>query len=178
MLIGLATVNTWEAITSRRNVRAYADRPIAPEDLDRILEAGRRAPSASNRQMWDFIVCTDRAQLQELSKVWRGAGHVASSMATIVLLAPINDDDRMRMLAQFDLGQVAMSMMIAAASLGIGSGHSAVGDQDLARSILGFPEDRLCAYMIALGYPADRPLTPLKRVNRRPFDEVVHRGRW
>jgi nitroreductase len=171
-------VDTWDAITSRRNVRAYADRPIASADLDRILEAGRRAPSASNRQMWDFIVCTDRAQLQELSGVWRGAGHVASSMATVVLLAPKTDDDRMRMLAQFDLGQVAMSMMIAAASLGIGSGHASVGDQELARRILGFPEDRLCAYLIALGYPADRPLAPLKRVNRRPFEEVVHRGRW
>jgi nitroreductase len=171
-------VETWDAITSRRNVRAYSDRPIAAEDLDRILEAGRRSPSASNRQMWDFVVCTDRAQLVELSAVWRGAGHVASSMATIALLAPKTDDDRMRMLAQFDLGQVAMSMMIAAASMGIGSGHSSVGDQDLARRILGFPDDRLCAYLIALGYPADRPLAPLKRLNRRPFDEVVHRGRW
>jgi nitroreductase len=171
-------VDTWEAIMSRRNVRAYADRPIAPEDLDRILEAGRRAPSASNRQMWDFIVCTDRPQLQELSGVWRGAGHVASSAATIVLLAPASDEERIRMLAQFDLGQVTMSMMIAAASMGIGSGHSSVGDQDLARSILGFPEDRVCAYLIGLGYPADRPLAPLKRINRRPFDEVVHRGRW
>ena len=171
-------MDTWDAITSRRNVRAYADRPIAPEDLDRILEAGRRAPSASNRQMWDFIVCTDRPQLQELSKVWRGAGHVASSMATIVLMTPKADEDRIRVLAQFDLGQVAMSMMIVAASLGIGSGHAAVGDQDLARQILGFPEDRLCAFLIALGYPADRPLAPLKRVNRRPFEEVVHRGHW
>jgi hypothetical protein len=60
----MGTVDTWDAITSRRNVRAYSERPIAPEDLDRILEAGRRAPSASNRQMWDFIVCTDPSQLQ------------------------------------------------------------------------------------------------------------------
>lgn len=174
----MRSVDTWDAITSRRNVRAYADRPIASEDLDRILEAGRRSPSASNRQMWDFILCTERAQLQELAGVWRGAGHVAGSAATIVLLTPATDEDRIRVLAQFDLGQVAMSMMIVAASLGIGSGHSAVGDQDLARRILGFPEDRVCAYLIALGYPADRPLAPLKRINRRPFEEVVHRGRW
>jgi nitroreductase len=61
----------------------YTDRPIAEEDLDRILEAGRRSPSAGNRQRWDFVVCTDRQQLEALSKVWRGAGHVASSAATI-----------------------------------------------------------------------------------------------
>jgi len=70
-----------------------------------------------------------------------------------------------------------MLMMLAAADLGIGSGHSAVADQDLARTLLGHPEDRFLAYMIALGYP-DRPLTPIERPNRRPFAEVVHRGRW
>ena len=71
-----------------------------------------------------------------------------------------------------------MIMMLAAADLGIGSAHSAVGDQDLARQLLGLPADRTCAYLISLGYPADRPLAPIKRPNRRPFDELVHRGRW
>jgi nitroreductase len=69
-------------------VRAYADRPIPPEALDRVLEAGRRSPSSSNNQRWDFIVCTDRSQLRELARVWRGAGHVAGSAATIALVAP------------------------------------------------------------------------------------------
>jgi nitroreductase len=71
-----------------------------------------------------------------------------------------------------------MAMLIAAADLGIGTGHSAVEDQGLAREVLGFPEDRYAAYLIDLGYPADRPLKPIKRPTRRPFDEVVHRGRW
>ena len=51
-----------------------------------------------------------------------------------------------------------MSIMVAAADLGIGSAHSAVADQDLARRLLGFPEDRFCAWLISLGVPADRPL--------------------
>jgi nitroreductase len=71
-----------------------------------------------------------------------------------------------------------MSMMLEATDLGIGSAHAWVADQELARRILGFPEDRFCAWLMALGYPADRPLTPLRRPDRRPFEEVVHRGRW
>ncbi len=71
-----------------------------------------------------------------------------------------------------------MSMMIAATDLGIGSGHAAVQDQDLARRILGFPDDRICAWLIGLGYPADRPLAPVKNPDRRPLDDVVHRGNW
>jgi nitroreductase len=71
-----------------------------------------------------------------------------------------------------------MQMMIAAADQGIGAGHSAVGDQDLARSVLHVPEGKLVAFVIDLGYPADRPLTPGTRLKRRPFDEVVHRNGW
>jgi nitroreductase len=171
-------METWDAIRARRNVRQYAERPIDPHDLDRILEAGRRSPSGANRQRWDFVVCTDVRQLQELSKVWHGARHVARSAATIVLLSPQADDPRTRGSIDYDLGQVTISIMLAAADLGIGSGHASVGDQDLARQILGHPEDRRCAYMIALGHPADRPLAPLRAPARRPFDEVVHRGRW
>ena len=171
-------METWDAIRSRRNVRAFADRPIAGEDLDRILEAAWRTPSSSNQQRWDFVVCTDREQLQALSKVWQWAGHVATSAATICLVAPTGQDERQRGSIQYDLGQATMSIMLAAADQGIGSGHASVGDQELARRILGLPEDRSCAWLIALGYPADRPLAPIRRPNRRPAAEVVHWDHW
>ncbi|MGH3321588.1 MAG: nitroreductase family protein [Streptosporangiaceae bacterium] len=168
-------VETWEAIRSRRNVRQYA---ITGEHLDRILEAGRRAPSSQNWQPWDFVVVTDRGRLKELAKVWQGAGHVASSAATIALVAPIPEDEHRRRWVQYDLGQATMSIMLAATDLGISSGHASVADQRLARQILGLPEDRFRAYLIALGYPAGRPLTPIERPDRRPFEDVVHRNHW
>jgi nitroreductase len=169
-------METWEAITARRNVREFTDQPIAPADLDRILEAGRRAPSSQNWQPWDFILVTERDQLRALAEVWRGAGHVAGSAATIVLIGPADDNAFRR--AQFDLGQAALSMTLAAADLGIGSCHAGVADLDLARELLGFPADRDWAFLISLGYPADRPLRPVRQPLRRPFDEVVHRDHW
>ena len=171
-------MDTWDAITSRRNVRSFEDRELSAGDLDRILEAGRRAPSSRNSQPWDFVLVTDREQLRELAKVWRGAGHVAKSAATVALVIPRFEEERQRLTARYDLGQATMAMMIAAADLGIGAGHSAVGDQEQARRVLGLPEDRVAAYLIDFGYPADRPLRPLRNPNRRPFEEVVHRGRW
>lgn len=170
-------MQTWDAIASRRNVREYEDRPIADPDLDRILDAGRRAPSSRNWQPWDFIVVTDRSQLQELSKVWRFAGHVARSAATIALVARLPADAQERDWIQYDLGQATMSMMLAAVELGIGSGHASVDDQHRARQVLGLPGDRFCAYLIALGYPT-RPLAPIREPDRRAFDDVVHRGHW
>ncbi|HMC04586.1 MAG TPA: nitroreductase family protein [Actinomycetota bacterium] len=171
-------METWDAIRTRRNVRVYTEQPIAAPDLDRILEAGRRSPSSQNSQPWDFVVVTEREQLQELSKVWSHAQHVAISAATVAPVARVRGEDWQRLAVQYDLGQATMSMMLVAADLGIGSAHSAVADQDLARKLLGYPEDRFCAYLIAFGYPADRPLRPIRNPNRRPFDEVVHRGRW
>jgi nitroreductase len=169
-------MQTREAIESRRNVRSFTDQPIAAEDLDRILEAGRRSPSSQNWQPWDFILVTDREQLSELAKVWKGAAHVADSAATIVVIGPAADNEFHR--AQFDLGQATMTMTLAAADLGIGSCHAGVADMRLARDLLGIPGDRDWAFLISLGYPADRPLTPVKNPKRRPFSEVVHRGRW
>jgi len=171
-------VETWDAIRSRRNVRSYGERAIAPEDLDRVLEGARRTPSAGNQQAWGFVVCTDREQLAQLAKVGPAARHVASSTATIALVAPRSDDAQMRDLIQFDLGQATMSVMLAAADLGIGSAHAGVHDQELARRLLGFPEDQFCALLITLGAPADRPLTPIQRPDRRRFNDVVHRGHW
>ena len=145
---GLASLNcmeTWDAIRARRNVRSYDDRSIAPEHLDRILEAGRRAPSASNRQKWDFVLVTDPGQLQELSTVWVGASHLATAKAAIVLVLPVPESERYRTIDQYDLGQATMVMMLAATDLGIGSGHSAIGDQEACRRIrhTGRPPMRL-----------------------------------
>lgn len=171
-------METRDAIRARRNVRQYTDQPVARADLERILEAGRRAPSSRNWQPWYFVVVTDRGQLGELSTVWRGAAHVATSAATIALVGAEPEDELHALWLQYDFGQATAYMMLAATDLGIGSGHSAVGDQDAARRILGFPEEYFCAYLIALGYPTDRPLRPIEHPDRRAFDDVVHWGRW
>jgi nitroreductase len=171
-------METWDAIRARRNIRSFTDRPLAADDLDRVLDAGRRAPSAANWQPWDFVVVTDRGQLAALSRVFRAAGPVARSAATVALVAPMPQDAAYRDWIQYDMGQATMAMMIAAADLGVGSGHSAVTDHELARRLLRLPPDRFVVSLLTLGYPADRPLRPIARPRRRPFDEVVHRGVW
>jgi nitroreductase len=171
-------METWDALRARRNVRRFSSQPVPDDALDRILEAGRRAPSAGNWQPWDFVVVTDRAQLGELAKVWQGAAHVAGAAAAIALVAPQPQDERQAALLQYDLGQATYAMTVAAADQGIGTGHAAATDQDRARAVLGFPEGRFLAYVLSVGYPADKPLTVLARLDRRPFDEVVHRGTW
>src|SRR3954453_18449566 len=170
-------METWDAIRARRNTRAYVDRPIAPADLEQIVEAGRRAPSSMNEQPWDFIAVTERATLERMAVLWQWGAHIAGAAAAVALLSPASSDPEDRETFAFDLGQAAMSMMLAAADLGIGSCHSSVGDQAEARAVLGDPEERECVLLLSLGYPV-RPLTPIAKPDRRPLDEVMHRERW
>ncbi|MDP9143899.1 MAG: nitroreductase family protein [Actinomycetota bacterium] len=171
-------METWDAIRARRATREYDTRPISQEDLDQILEAGRRAPSSKNDQRWDFVLIQDRDQLERISHVWRGASHIANARAAVGLVAPFSDDNRIAASINYDLGQAAMSMMIAAADLGIGSRTAAVHDFDLASQVLDLPDDRRLTWLLGLGYPADRPLKPIKNPARKPIEEIVHHDRW
>lgn len=171
-------METWDAISARRNVRAYTDRPIDRADLDQILEAARRAPSSMNEQPWDFVVVTTREGLERLAGVWRYGGHIAGAAAAIAFVGEATTDAGQRETIAFDIGQAAMSAMLAAADLGLGSCHSAIGDQDLARQLLGLPADREVVMILSIGEPGDRPLAPVRSPSRRAFDDVVHRERW
>jgi nitroreductase len=92
---------------------------------------------------------------------------------------PKLDDEHTTRVDQYDLGQATLAMTIAATDLGIGTGHSSVGElQDKARAILGVPEGYRVSYLLGIGYPADRELKPILNPKRRPIDEVIHIGRW
>jgi nitroreductase len=171
-------METWDAIRARRATREYDARPLEKADLERILEAGRRAPSSRNDQRWDFVLIRDRQQLERISKVWPGAAHIAKSAAAVGLVAPFSDDLRLTASINYDLGQAAMSMMIAAADLGIGSRTASVQDYDLAADVLGLPGDRRLTWLLGLGYPGDRPLKPIQNPARKPLEEIVHHDRW
>jgi nitroreductase len=163
-----------------RMVRRFEARPLEPAHLERILDAGRRAGSSKNLQRWDFILVVDRGRLHELAAVGRFADHLAGAAAAVALVVPDPRAPGAPLSITWDLGLAAENMMLAAWELGIGSCPATVYDHDLARQLLGFPDDRACEYLLSFGYPADpTDLTrPPKAGGRRSFREVVHRDRW
>jgi nitroreductase len=174
------TLSTWEAIRTKRMIRTFADRPLDPAHLDRILDAGRPAASSKNLQRWEFIVCRDRAHLGELSAVGPWASHLANAAVAVALVTPNPHGPDAPLSILFDLGQAAANMQLAAWELGIGSVPATVYEHDLARQLLGYPADRYCEYLLSFGYPADpTDLTrPLKAGGRRDLDEMVREERW
>jgi len=172
-------MDVWTAISTKRVVRKFADHPLDPNHLDRILRAGRRAGSSKNLQRWEFIVCEDRAHLAELASVGRYAGHLAGAAASVALVTPVPTTNE-PLSVMWDLGGAAAYMMLAAWELGIGSVPATVHDQPLARRLLGYPESHWCEFLLSFGYPADATVLsrPNKPGGRRPLEEMIHRERW
>jgi nitroreductase len=170
----------WKAVRSKRAIRRFADQPLAPDHLDRILNAGRRAHSSKNQQRWAFVVCQDRAHLQELSKVGPYAGHLAGAAIGVALVTPDPKVADAPLSVLFDIGQAADSMMLVAWELGIGSVPATVYQHDLAQRLLGYPDGQHCEFLLSFGYPADPAdmTRPPKPGGRLPLDDVVHRERW
>ena len=173
-------MDVWSAIRTKRMVRRFESRPLAPDHLARIVDAGRHAGSSKNEQNWDFLVVEDRDSLRRLSEVGPYAGHLAGAAAAVALVTPDPRAPGASLSLAWDAGLAAENMMLAAWELGVGSCPATVYEQAVARDALGFPEDRFCGWILSFGYPAnlDDLTRPPKQGGRKPLDDVVHRERW
>jgi nitroreductase len=173
-------VDVWTAITTKRAIREFDERPLEPDHLQRILDAGRLAGSSKNLQRWDFVVCRDREHLMELAVVGPWAGHLAGAAVGIALVTPNPAAADAPLSVMFDLGQAAENMMLAAWELGIGSVPATVYDHDRARRLLGYPATHHCEYLLSFGYPAEaaRLSAPRRPGGRKALEDLVHDERW
>jgi nitroreductase len=173
-------MSAWQAINTVRVVRDFADRPIEPAHLDRILNAARRTASSKNRQDWAFIVVRDRAHLRELAAVGRYASHLAGASVAVALVRPAAKSEHQLTTFLWDLGRAAQNMVLTAWELGIGSVPATVYDLELASRLLGLPDDRKCDFLLSFGYPAEPSAlsAPNRSGGRKSLASVVHEGSW
>ncbi len=173
-------LGTWEAIDSIRVVREFAERPLEPTALQRILDAGRRAGSSKNLQRWAFVVCRERAHLAELATVGPWAGHLAGAAVAIALVSPDPRAAGAPLSIPWDLGRAAQNMVLAAWELGIGSVPATVYDHVRANALLALPDGMHCEFILSFGYPADPTVldAPKRAGGRRALSEIVHEERW
>mgnify|MGYP005824519753 CR=1 FL=1 len=160
------------AIRSRRAVRRFDSRPVPPEDIANILDAGRRSQSSKNTQPWRFILVEDRARLEALSKLGTYAGHLAGAAFAVVLVG-----EKAWNWNDFDLGQAAAYMQLAAWDLGVGACIAAVYPEDQVKALLGIPAEWTVYCALSFGYPA-QDWEPAHMGGRRALADVVYREEW
>ena len=172
-------METSKAIDTIRVVRKFSVEPVADRDLERILNAGRRAGSSKNDQHWAFIVLRDREHLKELAAVGDYAGHLAGATVAIAIVTP-DSSGHYNNSVMWDSGRAAQNMVLAAWELGIGSVPATVYDHDLASRLLGLPDDRRCDFLLSFGHPADRAklTAPNRAGGRVALSDLVHDERW
>ena len=163
-----------ELIQTQHATRHYSQQAVTEEDLRLILNAGRRAQSSNNNQPWYFLVVRDREQLHRLAEGGKYAEHVKSAAFAIALATSHTGgaDD-------FDLGQAAAYLQLAAWDLGIGSCVTWMHHTERTREVLALPPDLSVQVVLSFGYPAPQEATrPRKRGGRKPLEEVVRWERW
>ncbi|MGH3034306.1 MAG: nitroreductase family protein [Gaiellaceae bacterium] len=164
------------AIVSRREVRHYDGRPVPDEIARRILEAGRLAGSAQNRQPWRFLVLENRELVERVAETVFEPGNLRGAALVVALVV------RGKGPVQFDAGRAAQNMLLAAWDLGVGSCPNGMLDRERTAELLGLGEDERPAIILSFGYPA-RPRDPssrtvdewLAKAPRKPLDEIVER---
>ena len=152
-----------DVLRQRHSCRNYLSQPIEAEILDEILEAGRSAPSAQNRQPWRYIVVSDRALIKKLAfHSIVGMTNFFIQDAPIVIIACGDTHSSLRFNQQdYYLVDVAISfgqMMLAAWSFGIGSCWLAAFDETALKKLLNLPTHYRVVGMSPFGYPKEKNL--------------------
>ena len=169
-------MDTFLAIASRRDERRYGPEPLPEDVAARILDAGRLAGSASNRQPWVFVVPDTRERIEALAR----SVHVPENVLGAGLVVGVAMTGKRR--AQFDTGRASQNMLLAAWNEGVSSCPNGVADADAAHAALGLAEDETLVIVLTFGIP-ERPRVPgsrtpeewSDRANRRALDDVVRR---
>jgi nitroreductase len=165
-------VDTRLAIASRRETRDYADLPIPDDVVRTILDAGRLAGSAKNRQPWRFLLVASEAAREQLAEAVFEPGNVRGAQLIVAILGR----------SSLDTGRCAQNMLLAAWNAGVGSCPNGQKDPEAARAALGLGADDEIATVLTFGYPArerhPERLTPEEwsaRADRKPLDELIER---
>jgi len=169
-------MNVYEAIEKRRSVRAYKKKPVEQEKLDRILEAARLAPSASNRQEWRFVVVRN-AELRQDLMIAAGRQAFVGEAPVVIACCAETDGHVMRCgqpCYPIDVAIAVDHLTLAAAEEGLGTCWIGAFNEVEAKGILGIPERVRIVQLLALGYP-DAPSGPR---TRKPLHEIVCYDKW
>jgi nitroreductase len=164
-----------EAIRKRYSCRAYQDRPVEQEKLDRVFEAARLAPSAKNLQDWRFVVVTDKQARRRLAEAANNQMFLEDAGAIIVACSDSTHVMRCgQPIAPIDVAIALEHIALQATELGLATCWIGSFYPEKVRAVLDIPADIAVIELMALGYPADQPKEP----KREPLERILCREKW
>lgn len=170
-------MDVYEAIASRKSIRAFQEKDVPEEMISRLLEAARLAPSASNRQEWRFIVVRDPATRKQLSVAARGQKFVGE--APLILACCAETDGHVMACGQtcypIDVAIAIDHITLCATADGLGTCWIGAFDESKAKKVLEIPEQIRVVGLLPVGYPEDPSRLEKSRL---PFKDIVRYEHW
>ncbi len=157
-------MDTYKTIISRRTIRKFKQEPISESILEKILEAARLAPSASNLQPCEFIVVNEQKLRDDLFTALKWAGYIAPKgnpafdERALTYIIVITDTKRSPSWGIIDAASAIENMSLTAWNEGVGSAWLGAIDKDKIRSMLRVPDNYNVDFVLALGYPKEKPV--------------------
>ncbi len=173
-------MDLFKAIQNRRSIRAYRSDPVLEKDLYRILDAARWAPSAGNRQPWEFILVRDNLVKRYLRDAALGQYILEEAPIIIVVCANearsagIYGNRGRQFYCLLDTAAATQNILLAAYALGLGACWIGAFDDEIVRKILNLPLEVRPIAIIPLGYPSETPTSP----PRIELSQLVHLNRY
>jgi nitroreductase len=165
-----------EAIRSRRSVRAFTREGVSDEDVTRLIDAGRWAPSAGNIQPWEFVVATRPELKSRLSVAALDETFIEEAPLVIVVCADEARSARgygsrgANLYCLQDTAAATQNILLAAHALGLGACWVGAFREDDVREVLKLPRHLRPVAIVPVGHPATRRAAPPKR----SISEVIH----
>ena len=155
-------------IKERRSIRQYQEKEIPDDEIEMILEAGRWAPSGSNKQPWEFIIVKDKDKIREIEKT---ASYGKFIKQVPVLIAIVGKPKINSKWYIQDSSLVSMNMMLMAWGLKIGTCWIGTMNREKAKEILGLGKDDFLLTVLPLGYikgdiPSPTPRKDMDEIKR------------
>jgi nitroreductase len=167
-----------DVIMKRRSVRKYREAAIPEEDLQKILESGRQAPSAGNRQPWHFVVTRDPKVKVKLGEACRGQMWVADAdvILTGIGIPAIGKGSTGRLWHPVDVAIAMQNMILASADLGYGTCWIGAFEENKVKSILKIPENMEVIALTPIGVPAESPGPRSRKPSTDVFSSDMYGG--
>ncbi|OLS32794.1 MAG: NADPH-dependent oxidoreductase [Candidatus Heimdallarchaeota archaeon AB_125] len=158
-----------DLLKSRRSIRKYKNKPVEEEKIQKCLEAARWAPSASNKQPWEFLIVTDEKVRMKLSEIHPYAKFVSESP---VVFVPLTNPEIHQKYHMSDSALATMQYMIEAHSIGLGTCWAGVIGSSLEpeiKELLDVPDNLNVLGLVATGYANEEPTR-----TRKELEDLVH----
>ncbi len=169
-----------ELIKSRRSIKDFLPKYVSWDNVSKIIDAGRHAPSCGNIQNWKFVVCFEPDVRRQLAEYCYEQFDIAKAPILIVVCAEVEKAERYyglrgeRLYSVQNCAAAIQNMLLEAHSLGLGSNWIGAFDEDAVKALCSIPEEVRPQAIVAIGYAKEIPSKPPKY----PPETVTYFHKW